>query len=276
MTVSAFTSPLCERLLHAKSAHAHGAFDTAVTRYTALLPDLEQHHEPAHPTVLDARLQLAFSLYGLARYPQAEQQLRIVVEARTALHGPAHADTLDARARARLAEALAAQDLLEQAETLLAQAVRDTDHLPAPEREPALADLRLALAWLHYRREQYAQAVALIEPAHAQLAAAHGDDHHKTVSVRTLWADCLTRTGNHTSAASHASAALQTRTLVLGADHPYTLYNVALLASIENSAGNTARAAELARAALPKAEQALGGEHPLTTRLHILSEGAQT
>ncbi|MEV3857639.1 tetratricopeptide repeat protein [Streptomyces sp. NPDC050095] len=273
MTVSAFTSPLSERLLHAESAHAHGAFDTAVTRYTALLPDLEQHHGPTHPTVLEARLKLAYSLYGLARYPQAEQQLRIVVEARTALHGPAHADTLDARAR--LAEALAAQDLLEQAETLLAQAVRDTDHLPAPDREPALADLRLALAWLHYRREQYAQAVALIEPAHAQLAAAHGDNHHKTVSVRTLWADCLTRTGNHTAAAPHASAALQTRTRILGAAHPYTLYNTALLASIENGAGNTARAAELAGATLPAAERALGSKHSLTTRLRALSEGTQ-
>ncbi|MFI7337035.1 tetratricopeptide repeat protein [Streptomyces sp. NPDC050085] len=226
--------PLRKRLLFARFTFAlatfrQGDFEATVKRFDKLLPRLERSWPGL---VKDARLHLAYALCGLGRHAQAEAHLRIVVENRSAVRGLERASTVEACAL--LAKTLGAQDRIEQAQTLLDEAVPYAEQLPELWRTTAVADLQVARAGLLLQRGRPAEAAALAGPAHTLLTAVHGTGHYKVLSAQSLWADCLARTGALDHAVRQAEGALAIRTRELGRNHPYTRDSAALLARIEN------------------------------------------
>lgn len=130
------------------------------------------------------------------------------------------------------------------------------------EAAPKAARARRALGSILSRRGRHAEALALLEGAHAALSDALGPDHVDVAVARTSLGAALHRAGRPREAEEAYRAGLAAREAALGRDHPDlapTLLHLACLAD-DDGDGNTARA--LADRAVSVLEGRVVASHP--------------
>ncbi|WP_405814214.1 tetratricopeptide repeat protein [Streptomyces sp. NBC_01390] len=266
------TTDYSDALAQAQIALSEGRFAQAEQLYAALIDTLSAEGVPADkqrrrddaPRDLPALLEgHALALYGLARYRDAETQLRDALERRVTADGPMAPATLTTLAR--LAEAVGEQGRWTDAEALAREAERRAQ--TAPDITPAAQlTIRLALPWILVRTwadDALQQVRTLVTDVHYVLGEAHPD----CWAARHLFVQALRETGAYEEAEIEARNLLDLRIARQGPSHPHTLLLRRDLALVLHAAGRQEEAAELITDTCTTGEHTLGTEHPCAERL---------
>ncbi|MEW1695900.1 tetratricopeptide repeat protein [Streptomyces sp. NPDC091278] len=201
-----------------KATDRLGRLDEAARLHGELLDDLERTCGPDAPDTLTTCLHLSRPLTWLGRPAEAVRLMHRTATGRTALLGPWHPLTLEARAC--LLELPPGPELDREAPAgpdLVADCLRE---LGADHPITLSADLNCAGALLNT-----GQPSAALPSARRALAAHEhrfGADHPITLAARSLLSSVLHALGEHREAIEQGEIVLDRRERVLGPEHPWT------------------------------------------------------
>ncbi|MEJ2862430.1 tetratricopeptide repeat protein [Actinomycetospora flava] len=214
-----------------------------------------------HPSILSTRLTRAWmtALLGGGGLPEAERQLRELVDVTSRALGPAHKITL--AAHDTLAWALAEQDHHEQAEQILSYLLDVRLGLLHRHHREILAT-RHRLAWIHGLRGNLEQARAEFEHVLAHRYEVLGADHLDVYGTRYRLAWVHSRLGDHITAMVGFDALLLDVEAVLDRAHPLAHLVRSRRAWARMWAGDLETARSMYATLLPDQEKVLGRRHP--------------
>ncbi|MDV9171026.1 tetratricopeptide repeat protein [Streptomyces sp. W16] len=247
-------------------------------------------------------------LTALGHFDDAATLHRATLEAREALLGPEHPDTLDSahalgislyglgrwaddelsmrraadgRARAlgvthpdtidsrgRLAETIGQQQRWDEARQLATENLAVSVRALGDDHPHTLLS-RIALAWVLAGTGDWEEAAAHTRTTLEGSERVLGVDHPRTLAARQRLADVLSRLGQWTQALEAAESVRAVRQQILGPEHPHTLSIEIVLARILRSTGLIAEAQELAVLTLETCVRVLGDDHPDTLACRI-------
>ena len=152
---------------------------------------------------------------------------------------------------------------------LNAQVGSAVEGAPSAALGQALAERMLslrvwALAFLNLAGDAVTQAVGIAEPLARDCAAALGESHPGTLSVRTQLGFAYRAAGRLDEAITEYERVLADRERQYGASHPDTLESVNNLGAAYDQSGRTAAAVELLERAVADRERLLGADDPIT------------
>jgi serine/threonine protein kinase/tetratricopeptide (TPR) repeat protein len=232
-----------------------------VSRLDKVAADVAQEYAGEPLLLARMRAALGETQLGLGEPGKAVMLLLQTLEARRALLGPDHRDTLESMIQlGRAYQAVGAWKLAEQLhrEALpKCRAALGPDHRLTLQCTSALADALRVTA-------RPAESLELLEQALRRQEATLGPDHPDTLTTRSNLALTYLSVGRHAEAAAALERVLAGRTRVLGADHPDTLGSMTDLAIACRATGQLSRALELLQKALDGQRAKLGTDHPYT------------
>ncbi|MFE6972383.1 tetratricopeptide repeat protein [Streptomyces sp. NPDC057682] len=201
-----------------KATDRLGRLEEAANLHRALLGDFERVSGPEAPDTLTTCLHLSRPLVWLGHLTEALQLMHRTVDGRTALLGPWHPLTLEARTC--LLELPPGPDLDREALTgpdLVADCRREL----GPDHPITLsADLNCAGALLNTGR--HAEALRSARRALAAHEHRFGAGYPITMAARSLLSSALHAVGENREAIEEAEVVREWREQVLGPDHPWT------------------------------------------------------
>ncbi|NUQ98102.1 MAG: tetratricopeptide repeat protein [Streptomyces sp.] len=252
-------------------------------------------------------------LTALGHFDEAATVHRATLEAREALLGPEHPDTLDSAhalgislyglgrwaedelymsraadgralvlgathpdtidSRGRLAEAIGQQRRWDEARQLAAENLTVSERALGDDHPHTLLS-RIALAWVLAGIGEWEEAEVHTRATLEGSERILGVGHPRTLAARQRLADVLSRLGQWTQALEAAQAVRAVRQQVLGPEHPHTLSIGIVLTRILRSTGHIAEAEELAARTLEVCIRVLGDDHPDTLACRTEYEAA--
>jgi len=246
----------------ARLAAARGEYDEARRLVESSLEEAEEDS----PRALDAAHQLGVIDLLQARYEDAGERLRAVLERRETLLGPEHRETLEtARALARLHRE---QGRWEEAASLMRRTL-DAQRTSLGAEHPETLRTQSGLAWLTFRVSGAGEAASLYTQTLDACERVLGSEHPFTLGVAADFALTLLDAGEYDRAGAILSDRIERFQRVLGEAHPDSINTLAGLALVRRRQGQTNEAARLLETALERSERALGAEHPDTLRTLI-------
>ncbi|MEU7582003.1 tetratricopeptide repeat protein [Streptomyces sp. NPDC041068] len=207
------------------------------------------------------------ALAALGRFDEASAAHRATLEAREALLGADHPDTL-ASAHA-LGISLYGLGQWAEDELYMRRAAEGRVRVLGAAHPDAI-DSRGRLAEAIGQQRRWDEARQLAAENLAQSEQALGDDHPHTLLSRIALAWVLAGVGEWEEAAVHTRATLEGSERVLGADHPRTLAARQRLADVLSHLGQWPQALEAAQAVRDARQRVLGREHPHTLSIEIV------
>ncbi|HZY83443.1 MAG TPA: serine/threonine-protein kinase [Gemmataceae bacterium] len=232
-----------------------------VSRLDRVAADLEKEYAGEPLLLARMRSALGETQLGLGEPAKAVPLLSQALEARQALLGPDHPDTLESLSKLGRASQAAGQ--WKRAVELHQEALEKSQAVLGPDN-PATLKCMSALAGVYRSTGRLAEAQALSAQALARQEAKLGPDHPDTLATLTDLALTYLATGQHAKALPALERVLAGRTRKLGPDHPDTLESMSELANAYLATGQLARALALLEQALAKETKTLGADHPYT------------
>ena len=215
------------------------------------------HHLADAGERIKTRLKIADLLYDLARWPDAEQELRQAKDEAEALDDPAIlAATLN-----NLAALLQATNRLAEAERLMRRALAIDENSFGPDHPNVAIDLN-NLAALLKATNRLADAEPLMRRALAIDENSFGPDHPRVAIRLNNLAQLLQATNRLAEAEPLMRRALAIDENSFGPDHPNVAIDLNNLAALLQATNRLAEAEPLMRRALAIDENSFGPDHP--------------
>lgn len=245
-------------------AYARGDYSSAHALATATTNATTQ---PSSQGALSDRHEQGRALAGLGRFDEAVEVHQATLQAREALLGADHADTLDSSH----ALGLAYYGLGKWAEDerCMRRALEGRERCLGVSH-PDTVDSRGRLSEAVGQQNRWAEAESLAHPNLTLSEESLGREHPRTLLSRIALAWVLAGTGQWSEAAAHTRATLAGSERVLGPDHPRTLAARHRLAAVLPHLGQWEQAERAARTVLSARQKSLGNEHPHTLSIQIL------
>jgi tetratricopeptide (TPR) repeat protein len=214
-----------------------------------------------HPAVLAARHELAYQIVQQGRLAEAEQEFRLVVDARRRVLGEDHPHTL--HTRLGHARAVALQGRLAEAEAAFRELL-DRQIRALGDEHPGILPIRHQLARVVGKQGRWAEA----EAAHRRILDARrrvfGEEHPRTLTTRHNLTGVIGKQGRWAEAEEAYRDLLEALDRVLGEDHRDTLATRSKLAGAVAGQGRWEEAEAMYRAALDARIRVHGENHPYT------------
>jgi tetratricopeptide (TPR) repeat protein len=230
---------------------------TAFQAFTQARASLTASLDPEHSDTLSSRRGLAFSLYAMGRFAEAEADLRGIARLCEHVLGPAHRQTL--ASRNDLAYVLADLGKLTEAESELRSILTNA----GTDDELRLA-IREGIAVTYTYAGRHAEAEAEFRALIEDTSAACGPDHLHTLTRRCYRGLALTGLGRLAESEAEQRAVLDALLRTAGPEHYVTLQSRSNLGNVLWSLGRLAEAEAELSAVLEVRTRVLGSGHPAT------------
>lgn len=202
----------------AKAVDRLGHFEDAVARHRRVLEDLERVYGPDSPDTLTSCLQLSRPLTWLGRTAEGVALMRRTVTGRSALLGPSHPLTLEARTcLLELPPGAELEEEVGKGPELIAACLREL----GPDHPTTLA-AELNCAHALFNTDRPAEALPLARSALAAHERRYGTDYPITLAARSLLSGVLATLGESTEAIRQIERVIEGRERVLGPTHQWT------------------------------------------------------
>ncbi len=203
---------------------------------------------------------LALLYMRQGRFAEAEQLLHGILS----LAAPRREDSNNViTARANLAEALARQNRLDEAEPLYLQALEQQRRRHGDD-DPSTVSIVAGLATLYTRQKQYDQAASFMIQTLEARRRLLGDEHPKTLGSLNNLALLYKAMGRLADAEQLLLQVRESKRRVLGEEHPQTLNTVNNLASLYSAQGRYDEAEQLFLQVIDARRRVLGKDHHQT------------
>jgi tetratricopeptide (TPR) repeat protein len=211
---------------------------------------------------------IAWVLFDLGQYHEAEIVLAEVLKEREIILGPEHPDTL--AARHYLARAVLKQGRYAEAESAYRELVRLREKVLGPEHQDTLTSRNNLAASLNLQGK-YSEAEAEYRAVLKLREKVLGSEHPDTLANRNNLAGILSRQGKFAEAETEYLAVIKLKEKVLGPEHPGTLTTRSNLGYVLARQGRYSEAEIEDRNVIKLQEKVLGPEHPdtLTSRNNL-------
>ncbi|MDQ2867842.1 MAG: tetratricopeptide repeat protein [Verrucomicrobiota bacterium] len=204
---------------------------------------------------------LADLLFAQGRYAEAEKLFRRVIEVRTRVLGPQHADTLESRHR--LIYALTEQAKHAEAEKEAREVLRLREKSLGPENaDTVVSRYNFANALVH--EGKYPEAETIYHDVIKVDIRILGPEHFRTIAARDGLANVLDYEGKNTEAQTLYRDVIKLDEKVYGPEHPVTLNDRMNLATSLQASGQAAAAEAEYRNVIRMETSVVGAEHPDT------------
>lgn len=247
--------------LQGDAEKAAGNYINTVVPYQQALALCDKKSEPL--VWCDAAQNVESGLRRMGRYREAEPLARDVMQARVALQGPEHPETL--KSLSNLALVLEEKGDLVGAEALDRRCLEARERSLGVEHPDTLASVN-NLANVLDEKGDYAEAEALDRRCLEVDERTLGKEHPDTLLSLNNLANVLDDKGDHLGAEALDRRCLEARERTLGKAHPDTLQSVSSLGGVLFAKGDYAEATILYRRCVETQERILGMEHPATLR----------
>ncbi|MHC3475295.1 tetratricopeptide repeat protein [Streptomyces sp. 7R007] len=248
---------LIERGNLALAYNRAGRTREAITWLEQVAADAERFLGHDHPITLTALTNLAISYLNAERIEEATAIQELIVADRERLLG--NGDPRTVTARGNLAVSYGQAGRILEAVALEEQIVTDAERLLGDHPDTIRAYGNLAASYRQLRLHD--KAVSLGEQAVAHAERLLGEDHLRTVDVRSQLATFYGEAGRFEEAVALGRQVLSARERLQGEYHPDTLSDRAALAVSCGLAGHVQEAIRLGERALAEVEQQLGPTH---------------
>ena len=238
-----------------------GEWDEAESHLRKALELVRADHGDASPNTLSAQNDLGEVLLARGKVPDAAPLLESTHQARAALLGPDHPDSLVSLHNLTLLRD--AQSRLTDAEALGTELVERRSRVLGPDADGTLRS-RANLADVQRQLGKRSDALANLDAVVAVRTARLGDDHPETLSARQSRALILRVSGNPADARAELEAILPLMQRVLGDSHTDTVSARHSAASIRRDTGDVAGAEIEFRQLASILESTLGPDHVRT------------
>lgn len=239
------------------TAHRQGQHEIAYQAFSQAFKALAASRGAEHPASLVSRRCIAYSLYALGRWREAESEFRDVTRISERTLGARHMQTL--LSRVNLGHLLADSGNLPEAEWHLRRVLEISD---------ADSDLNLSarsgLAIAYFNAGRYADAEAEARKVVGDTSSARGADHLDTLKERCYYALILERLDRLEEAAAEQRDVLAALVHSVGPEHHVTLQSRDNIAEILRKLRRLEEAEAEYRAILEIRNRVLGAEHPAT------------
>jgi Tetratricopeptide repeat/Domain of unknown function (DUF4062)/NB-ARC domain len=214
-----------------------------------------------HPDTLESATNLAFDLWTLGHYKQAQQLGEDTLTRSRRVLGDDHPQTLFSATV--LAATLWLLGRYEQARQLGEDTLTRSRRVLGDDHPYTLVSATFLAVTLR-ALGHYEQARQLGEDALTRLRRVLGDDHPYTLLSATHLTVTLRALGHYEQARQLGEDTLTRSRRVLGDDHPYTLLSATFLAATLRELGHYEQARQLGEDTLTRSRRVLGDDHPYT------------
>ena len=250
--------------IHLNGIHAiacSGHADLAAQHYRDLLTRVEDTLGPDHPTTLEIRSDLAWTLRDAGRVDESIRLNRQILADSIRVLSADHPDTL--AAGHNLAGALSHAGRVDEAISVYEQVLADSIRVLSADHPDTLATQN-DLADEYQEAGRVDEAISSLEEVVAERTRVLGADHPDTLMSRDNLAWTLLEADQVDEAISSFEEVVAERTRVLGADHPTTLTSRDNRGWALQAAGRVDEAISMIEQVVADRIRVLGPDHPDT------------